>query len=740
MTSAIPTQSERERNEDKPLVEPLGKSFPPSKAEAPVDEELQFETPSDEKLDDLVRDPELRQELGSLRQLKSIIEEFMDSRSIIFVGETHIAGDLVARDQYRGAVAVSTAEPPFAAEHVLPEELAKVRAVYVPPPTYDRAQRMVIDQHLLILQGRPHIGKWTTALHLGAEALQARSVIELDPGLHLGELLKPDRLESRACYVTETLTPDSARELTDFLLRQLRKALRARESHLILCADPQVPLSRDALESHRVEWEEIPPAKEVLERHLQFYLTEDANALQAARELVESERIQAILGRTLLPGELDRLAELLAQVARDKLSLDQALSWFEARAETQVREWFDSHEDPEQLAFMITLAVFNGARYQEVMSAHKRLLGIAFSEAEQKAEALPSSPFASRRRHRLEACHAHLETAYEEREYGRTRVETVAFDNLAFQPAVLAYTWDEFDELRRPLLNWLFSFGDAPFDLRARAAVAVGELGKHDFATILDLVVRPWANSRTSRARDAAALALGMLAWSSDRTAEVRRLLNHWATLKDNWRLRWTAASAYGSLAGLRFPESALRNLFTIIADGDPRLLGVVSRSVAFLFQAGDAALEFFHKVLNTLLAWTGEKKRLTRLVSLLIFLDLASLREFQDETRGQENPWPWMLRLAHTDDELRAAITTLLRRALSEKLTRRLALETVKEWLKQADEDETLEPAITEVLRGIATEGDERERQRLRYYLHGWAHDRTSPLPVAAQVSRQIF
>lgn len=738
MPDTKPIEQEQEEEPEEPLVEPLDKSSPSSETENDKDNGHPPKRPSDEELGDLVRDQELREEFGTLDQLRGIIDRFIDTRSVIFLGETHIRGDFVARDQYRGGTAVSTDDAPFATEHVFARELAKVRAVYVCPPNYDRAESVITNQRFLILQGRPHIGKWTTALHLGAEALQAESVVEVDPGVPLGEMLKQKDLRERTCYVAETLAPDSAQELSSFLINQLKKELNKRGSHLILCADADVSLSLEASENYLIEWNEIPPAAQVLESHLRFYIA-DPGVLEAAQELAQSDRVQAILSQHLLPRELDRLAELLSLVARGESTLDKALAQFEARAENQVRNWFDSHEDPDLMALMIALAVFNGARYQDVVAAQKDLLKHAVPQDTQKAEVPAVSAFASRRRRRLEEVHAHLEQVYEQREYGRSQVETIAFDNPAFQPAVLGFVWDEFDALRSPLLQWLLSFGQAPFYLRARAATAAGELAKHDFVTVLDSVVRPWANSNIGRARDAAALTLGILAWSADRAGEVRGLLNHWASLRNNWRLRWTAASAYGSLAGLRFPDLALRNLFTIVADGDSRLFGVVSRSVAFLFDAGEAAPEFFHKVLKTLAVWTEHKRRLTRQVSLLIFLDLAGLRESTDSPGDQEETWPWLLRLSHDEDELRTVTTTILRRTLSEKVTRRPALDTLYGWLKQAGGDMTLESAITGILRGIATNGDERERNRLLYYLNGWAHDNVSPLPAAVQVLHEI-
>ena len=60
-------------------------------------------------------------------------------------------------------------------------------------------------------------------------------------------------------------------------------------------------------------------------------------------------------------------------MARSELKLEEALARFEARAQQQVKEWFETHTDLEERTFMLSLAVLNGANYQAVVEADERL-------------------------------------------------------------------------------------------------------------------------------------------------------------------------------------------------------------------------------------------------------------------------------------------------------------------------------------------------------------------------------
>jgi len=694
-------------------------------AEAPP-EDSEAEAParpaSEEELVKEIKDKDVARIVAELLRGQQIASVYIDARSggVFFGGETRITGDVVGRGQVKRAVAPPSGVLAEAAlSRVLREELAKVRAVYMAPLLHAQAQRILAEKHVLILWGQAHWGKWTTALHL-LSALHAEEIFEIKPDVDL-EGLRSSELESKRWYVIDTLAPESAEKLNAFILTRLSSRLRDQHSYLVVTTDSRVSLSKEALSNYLVVWSEIPDRARLLEKHLAWYLT-DKGRLARAHELSQADAVQQLLGTHLLPGEVDRLAELLAGVARGELELEEALARFEARARQQVEAWFEAHTGLEERTFMLSLAVFNGANYQAVIEADERLQSLIKLPPAEDKPPVTDSVFSSTRSRRLKETCAHLVQGYEEAEFGRSPVELIVLDNPTFQPAVLHYAWHEYDRLRRPLLDWLRDLGFHPsFDVRARAAAAVGELSKHNFGYVRGEVLLPWANHRDSRARAAAALALGIPAWEGEFAPQVLGLLHHWSTLRNNWRLCWTAAAAYGGLVGLRFPDTALRDFHAIAQAEDLRLFRVLSRSMANLFEAGRLVPDYYLNVLDALIAWTADPKaKIVTLTGLLIFLELTLEARVEAELEGET--WPTLLWLAGEDEIYREQIIALWRRALNTKSARKPALEALHQWLLTVDDDTRLYLPIEQVIVTLATQGTEREKERLRFYLDRWA------------------
>lgn len=616
--------------------------------------------------------------------------------------------------------------------HILDEALKKIRKVYMVSSTYTQAQKVLNQKKVLILWGHAHWGKWTTALHL-LLSLHSEKIIEINPDVDLMEMRSSD-FEPERGHVIDTLAPESARKLNTFILHRLSGHMRELGNHLVITVDGRVSLSKEALSEHLVLWNQVPDRVQLLEKHLAWYLT-DKRLFVHACKLIDADTVQQLLSTHLLPREIDRLAELLTRVAHGELELEEALARFEARAQQQVAEWFEAHTDLEERTFMISLAVLNGASYRAAVEADERLQSLIKPPPGEDKTQVHQSVFGSTRSQRVKKSCAHLAQGYAEAEFGRSPVEIIVLDNPSFQPAVLHYAWHTYDRLRRPLLIWLRDLGfHSSFDVRARVAAAVGELSKYDFVHILREILLPWANHLNSRARAAAALALGIPAWEGEFAPQVLGLLHHWSSLGNNWRLCWTAASAYGELVGLRFPDAALQNLYVIAKTEDVRLFGVLSRSIISLFQAGHVVSDYYLKVLDTLVAWTDDPKaEVVTLTGLFIFLNLAL--EANVKAAPEEGEWPALLWLVREGEVHRKKVLSLWRLALNSKLARESALEALHQWLLAADEDNRLYPSIEQLIMMLMDQGTGREQERLRFYLDRWASHSKKETTSAAKV-----
>ena len=683
---------------------------------------------SEDELIKHIGDTDTARVIAELLRGQRIAAVYIDARSggVFFSGEAHITGDVVGQRQVKQPL-----KPPMGAYaeilagRVLDEDLEKIRNVYVKPSLYGQAYRILSEKKVLLLWGQAHWGKWTTAIHL-LSSLQVEQIFEIRPDVVLDDVLSFE-IEDRKGYLVDTLAPDSAQKLSPTILNRLSMRFGEKGSYLVVTVDSRVSLSKTALGANGVVWNDLPDSLQLLKTHLGWYLTDQGKLAQAI-ELSKSDEVQSLLSTYLLPREMDTLAALLADVVHSKLELDDALSRFESRALQQVEEWFENHEKLEERTFMISIAILSGASYQSVSSADERLQSL-IKPAAAESETPPdiSSIFGSRSR-RVRETWAHLSQGYEETEFGRSPVEVIELDNPSFQPAVLHYVWNEYDRLREPLVDWLRYLGiHANYDVRVRVAAAVGELSKYSFGYIKEKILLPWANHQDKRARASAAFALGIPVWEGEFAPQVLGLLHHWSTLRNNWRLNWTAAAAYGGLVGLRFPDIALRDLCNIVQVKDLRLFAVLHRSVANLIYAGRVEPDYYFKVLDALVDWTTPPvDNIVALTGLLIFLDLMS--EIKTEAIPDAERWPALLWLSQEEATYRERVTTLWRRALNTKSARKPALETLKRFVQMADDDARLYAPLEQILRELVRQGVERERERLQFYLNRWATTSQEP------------
>jgi len=712
-------------------------------AESPVDEKSDVQAKehiSPDRLAKEIKNKAMAQILSEFFDgQQQIVLNYVDNRSggIFFNDSVSIKGDVIGRDQSKqikdSAVNYSIDEK---AVHIPSGELKKLSTVYVAPSLYNQAKKILEDKHLLIIHGQSHWGKWSSAIHL-LFILYNQKIFEINPDIKIDELLKfqPD---NGIGYIIDTLIPESAEKLKANVIKELSNKLKKIGSHLIITIDSNVYLIKDEINDYVLVWNEIPNRTEILKKHLNYYLVTDDQICDGF-DLIKTETVQQVLQNFLLPGEIDRLAELLSRVVRKELSLEEALARFEAHAQQQVEMWFKTHSSIEQRTFMLSLAVLNGASYDDVLYADQQLHALIKPISAEKELKIIDSIFENTSSSRVKEARAQIKKGYVDTEFGRSPVDLIAFDNPSFQPIVLRYAWQEYDRLRELLLNWLYDLGlSIKFSIRARAAAAVGAISKYNFIQVREKVLLPWANHDDDRVRTSAALLLGIPAWESEFAAQVLGLLHHWSTLRNNWKLCWTAAAAYGGLVGLRFPDSALRDLFNIACSGDLRLFGVVNYGIINLFRFGRMASDYYFKVIDTLFDWViNQKNKIIAVFGLFIFLQLSL--EDKIETNVSKELIPTILWIAQQSEEYKDKVASLWQNALNYKATRIFALDALRQWLSIADNNEQTYQSIEQIIVCLAVQGTGREKERLYFYLNRWTNDSKNRSKSASKILTKL-
>lgn len=669
-----------------------------------------------------------------LQELKETASVYVDNRRFgnYFEQDATVYGSVAGRDYGKWAKALSA----NVVGKILIENIEKVRSVYVETVSYTQASSVLRDKHILVLSGHQNFGKQTTAVRL-LSSLSDGEVFEVNPALdNIGML----ECEANQAYLIDTLTPGEGNQqkIDSYVLKSLSHKFKQNNSYLVITVDSSWHLSQRTLDDYILNWQTLPERKILLNNHLEWYLKNQY--LEEIDSVLEADLVQSFLNDKLLPGDLDRLAELLANVIRDELDLEEALSRFSVRVQQQVESWFKEHSKLNERVFFITLAVLSGSKSQAIEESSTRLQSLIQpkSDNDQEKNIETDYFFGTTRSSFLKGLYASLDKGVENTNHGTSQIEIINLDNSAFQPAIISYVWNEYSRLREPILLWLNELGTHKnFDVSSRAAAAVGELSKYDFTTVLEKTLQPWANSEDERLRKLAALSLSIPVMDSNLAPQVLALLDHWCGLKNNFYLRWTATVAYGGYVGFRFPDIALRNLLKIAKSTneseDEQLFFAAAESIIILFQAGKFISGQYFKVLRDIYQWIEQAKSNSEKVSgLIVFIFLAY--ESKISLNSENNNLPTLLWLIWEEKEqlsqnpdieptYERIIISLLRHSLILNPTsRKIILEEMHNWCKLADNDRRWYPVLGTIFYQLIIQGNQHEKDRIFSYLKRWS------------------
>lgn len=637
-------------------------------------------------------------------------------------------------------------------------ETQMVRYVYQATPVLEFALRRLREHGVVVLHGRAGAGKRATAIYLlselrfnGGDGL----IYELNPSLRMADLRAED-LPPHTALLLEAPDGDALDGLTVWQIKALLNVLADAQRQcalVIVCEQPPKQLGRDFAHlacEWRVQWPEGVAAGQgaVLAQHLRYLAeqqTAPADLEQRLASLLEEPALASLLGEPMDFAQLAELAEVLWPVVQIRQTLVEALAHFDQVAQRAVQEWFRQDHGADLESLLIAAAVFNGAPYTAVSAAAETLAGLLQSLAApatpEEKPARPASLFAGRdlRRRRLEAIRARSTPKTLRGHYGDVQEEAVELENPAWQEAVLRYVW-EFDDLRPSLLEWLQGYGIyGNHHLRTRAAAAIGALARDSFSLIEEQILRQWADSVDPNVRRSAAQILGITIWDETHSAAASRLLHYWASQPNKPRWQWTAAAAYGGLAGLRYPQQTLADLKLIAGNTrhNPALLQPIFQALVTTYGAGQVMPELRSALLEALERWSAYQAKAEDRLSAFPLQRTALLSFWVILWPDRRDPvWSQLLSDIGTAGDLQNLGVLLTRRALNFRQRkdsvsdvfhpREFALEGMEALITAVNSHESAELSehLTSFLGALVSAcraADEDEVDRLNYAARKW-------------------
>ncbi len=374
----------------------------------------------------------------------------------------------------------------------------------------------------------------------------------------------------------------------------------------------------------------------------------------------------------------------------------------------EIVDWFEACGDNlEEKSFRATLAVLNGARYSSVLEASSRLTNFLSKDIKDiKPTTGEANPFSNKGRSgRLE-----YSELMDTKNSFSERVKTIQYKNTAFAYKILEYVWQEYDspKFRGPFIDWLTEIAAShQFDIRNRAAIAVGTLAQIDFPDIRDLVLFNWVKKDDRIYRAAIGKVLGKAVQDDKIADEIVNMLDNWAKSNDE-RFIWAANRAYSNI-GIKFTEKAFQQWIKTFQSTNrlveyevtptlrlslinPILMSVVDSMLSLLLTATTMKEyeQVYEVALQELLSCAkSEPERSKSNLGLSLFLVCTNLaaREINSEDDDNLNDAievPAMLKIINNqnNNKYRQVLCELVFLSLKYEPTRMIITEALHSWL----------------------------------------------------------
>ena len=438
---------------------------------------------------------------------------------------------------------------------VPPDELAMLRAWYMPTAADPELRAKLTATGLVFLRVRAGDGGGTTALAVLDQVVRpAREPGRDGDAEHQATRLRrlgtaaPDVLLAAVGrgvgVIVDTLGTDWAARLNRPQVDDLRAGLRERGSFMVVLADADAALPVTDPVTH------TPPAAEaVFERHLAFLSADRRGGAVPSPEEVEAAR------RTEVPTLVERIGEGPPEAQewyaavrapgtppRDGMIFAR-LWWNRPRGDTgeegeeappfprrdlteQARNLLRSRRgldgSPVRQAYVIAAAVLDGVPMSDITDRAARLAE-RFGAIESPGAGYRREVFGEPFRGWLEQLSAGSPAGSGPEPVWRRRRELAR--------AVVEVAWGEYDVVRAPLREWLTDLCEQEDGVqRVRAVQALALIAARDYEQVRDKVLRQWSKQARNRPQECAAWLLeAMIRFGDDalrRKAEreLRRL------------------------------------------------------------------------------------------------------------------------------------------------------------------------------------------------------------------------
>ncbi|MBV9730913.1 MAG: hypothetical protein JO309_16195, partial [Pseudonocardiales bacterium] len=490
---------------------------------------------------------------------------------IDFRAETELDGDIVTGEKniyYNLASIQDGSSGHYEFDAQTKEE---IRATFVAPDDFEDLITFTKQRPVVIVRVPTWLGKRVIGFCL-LDSVAASSMFGLDPSVGLQRLTK-NWISKGAGYLLVGLSQAQADEINRHDLKRLGAELGQLDAKLVIVVADEIHFADDGMGDYLTEIRSRPRLEAMIEKHLRWRL--EASPGLAETILARPDVVTLVtdaLAHDSSPRKAARLARFLAEEVEHPESLVETVhAKLSRQAGRDLGDWFQGLPDLYSRSFVAALSVFNELPNETIAEAARSLYRKLSTVPRGAATSLPGQPvdhFASSRSARLTKLRARLTKTTVQTQHGPTPADVVEFVEAAYPSLVLRHIWQEYDDTQPALITWLQELGGHPSEeVRIRSGIAVGALASLAFDFLCRSVLVPWARSKDSRRREAAAVALDTANATPELRMAVRNLVHKWSE-EEEPELVATAVRAYGSSVGTDQLDDVFKT-FDLLAESE---------------------------------------------------------------------------------------------------------------------------------------------------------------------------
>jgi hypothetical protein len=608
------------------------------------------------------------------------------------------------------------------ANRISPEELT---APFEPSPGAERLAAMITGYPFVVLYGPRGYGKCATLLWaLRRQADDEPELFYLDPSTDLATF-SCDQIPEHAIMIIQDMPDSAVDRLDEVTVKRIESELRAGSRRLAITTARAAAGAAHTSGFLIAELATRPEPRQVVSKHLTKLLLGTGLGKADVLGWPGVDALVAGLDSDSSLADAARLARLLARADRDDPGKVAALvrEQMNEYADEKVAQWFRKLTSRRARCMAISLAVLNGQ--SRALIAHEAALlerRIMPSPDAPNAPA-PDDPLADSATVSPSLLDARVVSETVPTEHGLIVIDAMRYREPGYPGQVLRYVWRTYDGARAAIVGWLRELGASnSLAVRVRAASATGVLACQALDFLCDQVISRWALSNNEEVRNSAAIALGPAADDPVLRATIRSLVDGWAREDSDWRLRATAARAYGRTVGLASPSASLKGLARLAEANNLDVSVAVANSYCELILEGTGPLAV--RVLTEVQQLAEERMREKQAAGRLTLLGLSSTRGAPpglDDHQDRLRSWPTLLIMALGNSRLAEPAARLWRLALNDQEIGAMARESLDEWAEAAEGSGELRHSLVQFLLWIAA--DTRGQNAMVRRAQAWTH-----------------